>query len=115
MFSMPAKVIAELVTPAGVLVPEILKTNVSPVPAPPLRLSPGLKVVPFAVNPFVPITPLNVSLPAVPVNAVPESAPVVSDLIIVFDILLILNNFLSILLDIKCIAYDVPIFNSKSR
>jgi hypothetical protein len=43
------------------------------------------------------------------------SALVVSDLIIGFDTLLILNSFLSILLDIKRIAYDAPILNCKSR
>ena len=77
MFSIPAKV-TEAVVMAAVLVPAMLKTNESFVPAPPLRLSPGLKVVPFAVVPFVPIVALNVSLPAPPTKAEPESALVVS-------------------------------------
>ena len=74
------------------------------VPAPPVNTSPVCKEFEVAAS--------NVSLPEPPVDVL---RLVVSDLIIVFDILLILNNFLSILLDIKCIAYDVPIFNSKSR
>jgi len=75
-FSIPSKV-TEADVIAAVLVPAMLKTNES-VPAPPLRLSPGLKVVPFAAVPFVPIAALNVSLPAPPVKLEPESALVVS-------------------------------------
>jgi hypothetical protein len=57
---------------------------------------------------------VKASSPAPPVKVAPVSRPVVSDLIISFDTLLILNSFLSILLDINCIAYSAPIFNSKS-
>jgi hypothetical protein len=64
---------------AAVLVPEIDTDNVS-VPVPPIRLSPGFSVVPFATVPFAPTTAENVSSPAEPVKAAPMSALVVSDL-----------------------------------
>jgi len=72
------------------------------VPAPPSTWSEDV---------IVAASPMNVSLLAVPVRV---SAPVVSDLIIGFDKLLIFKDFFMILLDIKNIAYRVPILNSKS-
>jgi hypothetical protein len=55
---------------------------------------------------------VKVSLPAVPTTL---STPVVSDLINGFDTLLILNTFLSILLDINYIAYIAPISATQMR
>jgi len=52
------------------------------------------------------------SLPPLPTKV---SVPVVSDLINSFDTLLILNSFLSILLDIKYIAYIAPISATQMR
>ena len=88
------------------IVPVTVRLIVSEVPEVPLIESPGLNV-----------SPAVVPVAANPVMLLPEafSAPVVSDLIICFDTLLILNSILSILLDIKRIAYDAPIFNCKSR
>ena len=75
--SIPLNVTAEVVRTAPVLVPEIETDSLS-VPSPPVRLSPGFRVVPLATKPFVPITPLYVSSPVSPVNDVPVSALVVS-------------------------------------
>jgi hypothetical protein len=65
---------------------------------------------------MVPMPPVTTSSPAVLAvseDDVNSSAPVVSDLIIGFDKLLIFKDFFMILLDIKNIAYRVPILNSK--
>ena len=85
--------------------PVITAFSVS-VPSPPFRTS---------VEPHVPAAAVKVWLPPPAANEAPVSAPVVSDLKHGFDTLLILNSFLSILLDIKHIAYDAPILNCKSR
>ena len=85
MVSTPVIVAIGIATAA--LVPVTVKFKVSP-PVPPVMVSEVEKVSEAAAVSLM--TALNVSLPLVPGKV---SAPVVSDLIIDFDKLLILNSF----------------------
>jgi hypothetical protein len=80
MFSILASV-TPVVPTTAVLVPDMVMSSVS-VPPPPLRTSPALRVVPFAVRPLVPIVETKFSLPAPPVKALPTSAAAVRGLVL---------------------------------
>ena len=68
-----------LFAPAAASVPDAVIDRVS-VPVPPVKLSPAFNELDAAVAVSLRIVELKVSLPAPPVNSVPVSRPVVSDL-----------------------------------
>lgn len=96
-----------LFAPAAASVPDAVIDRVS-VPVPPVKLSPAFNELDAAVAVSLRIVELKVSLPAPPVNSVPVSRPVVSDLSHALDKSLILNSLLRILDDLFLITYDAP-------